>query len=167
MLRVRYHLGLQDSTFFVSFLFKNEIQFYVATFSTCLIMDFNFNIFKSKVNLKEEDDVIKPRLGLTDQAWQVEFNSSSNGNFCWWTLNNSEVDTIPAYSNVQSDIAGIVFMLLSIPGSILNLLLIVALLKNTKIRQEYLTRTVASIAITDLLWNMIWCPVLSLRYFTR
>ena len=130
-------------------------------------MDFNFNIFKSKVKLQDEDDFINPRLGLTDQAWQVEFNSSSNGNFCWWTLNSSEVDTTPAYSNVQSDIAGVVLMLLSIPGAILNFLLIVALLKNTKIRQEYLTKTVVSIAITDFLWNIIWCPVLSLRYFTR
>ena len=134
-------------------------------------MDFNFNIFKSKVNLPEDDDSINLRQGLkrglTDKAWQVEFNSSSNGDFCWWTLNSSEVDLTPAYSNVQSDIAGVVFMLLSIPGSILNFLLIVALLKNTKIRQEYLTKTVASIAITDFLWNIIWCPVLSLRYFTR
>ena len=130
-------------------------------------MDFNFNIFKSKLNLQEDVDLINTRLGLTDQAWQVEFNSSSNGNFCWWTLNSSEVDTTLAYSNVQSDIAGVVLMLLSITGSILNFLLIVALLKNTKIRQEYLTKTVVSIAITDFLWNIIWCPVLSLRYFTR
>ena len=130
-------------------------------------MDFNFNIFKSKVKLPEEDDSINLRLGLTDQAWKVQFNSSSNGKFCWWTLKSSEVDTSPAYSNGQSDIAGVVFMLWSIPGSILNLLLIVALLKNTKIRQEYLTKTVTSIAITDFLWNIIWCPVVSLRYFTR
>ena len=84
-------------------------------------MDFNFNIFKSKVNLPEDDDSINLRQGLkrglTDKAWQVEFNSSSNGDFCWWTLNSSEVDLTPAYSNVQSDIAGVVFMLLSIPIS--------------------------------------------------
>ena len=131
-------------------------------------MELNFNkLFNPEPLPAENDNFFGPRIGVTNQAWTVDFYTTNNGNFCWWTLNSTEVDASPVYSNAVSDLGGVLFMLLSIPGAILNFLLIVVLLKNTKIRQEYLTKTVASIAINDFVWSIFCAPVTSLRYFQR
>ena len=141
-------------------------------------MDLNFDFFKPKHDLSKDEITFGPRIGLTSESQKVDFNSSHNGDFCWWTLNSTKVDPWPVYVNQHSrttvvyadhasNLGGVIFAILSVPGAILNFLLIVALLKNTKIRQEYLTKTVVSIAITDFLWSIYWLPIMSLRYFTR
>ena len=141
-------------------------------------MEFNFDFFKPKPDLSIDENTFGPRIGRTSEAEQIAFNSSHNGAFCWWTLNSTKIDPIPVYvnqntrtdtvySNPESDFGGVIFALLSIPGALLNFLLIAALLKNTKIRQEYLTKTVVSIAMTDFLWSIFWLPIMSLRYATR
>ena len=132
------------------------------------IMEFNFNkLFNPEPDASNGDDFFGPRISKTNEAWKVDFDSPNNGNFCWWTLNSTEVDTISAYSNALSDLGGVLFLLLSILGLILNFLLIVVLLKNSKIRQEYMTKTVVSIAINDFCWSILLFPCKSLRFFLR
>ena len=131
---------------------------------------FNFRALSSDSNLNESD--LQNRIGSTANSYTLELNTSDYHEKCWWTLDNQSVSISPndntyAYSNTESDIAGLICTLESIVGAILSFILIVALLKNSELRKEYMTKTIVSIAITDLLFCVFFLPVMSLHYFTR
>ena len=71
------------------------------------------------------------------------------------------------YSDAESILGGLGATLEAIAGSILNLLVIVALIKNSHIRKEYMTRAIVSLASTDFLFSIVTLPMLAHRYFTR
>ena len=134
-------------------------------------MDFNFKWFKSDKPQTDFSENFGPRLGVTSTAYNISFNSSNYHDVCWWTLEAQsssipENDTTFAYSDITCYIAGAVFGIQSVIGTILNLLLIIALLRNAKLRKEYLTKTIISIVLTDFLWCVYFLPLMSLHYFT-
>ena len=59
----------------------------------------------------------------------------------------------------ESITAGITALITSIPGTILNSLVILAIMRSQALRKEYLTPSIASIAITDLLFSIYVFPV--------
>ena len=71
------------------------------------------------------------------------------------------------YSDGESILGGLGATLEAIAGSILNLLVIVALIKNSHIRKEYMTRAIVSLAATDFLFSIVTLPMLAHRYFTQ
>ena len=80
------------------------------------------------------------------------------------SLDNS---TDYCYSNAESVLAGLGATLEAIAGSILNLLVIVALVRNPYLRKEYMTTSIVSLAITDFLFSIVTLPMLAHRYFTQ
>ena len=102
---------------------------------------------------------------------EVYFNSSRYFNTCWikdgadremWENGNTSF----VYSQTESIAVGIVVAVMSIAGTILNLPVIIALLRNKDLRNEYTTPTIVSIATTDLLHSAGSLPVASLHFFT-
>ena len=71
------------------------------------------------------------------------------------------------YSEGESILAGLGATFQAIAGTILNLLVIVALLKNTNLRKEYLTPAIISLSLTDLLFSVVTLPALAHRYFSQ
>ena len=138
-----------------------------------------FGSFKPNPNSIDnvtEDDLLL-RLGLTRDSLKIsrsEFpeysaagSPSVSHEYCWWTLDTNVTDTSFAYSDVHSYVGGTIFTLQSIAGTILNFLFIVALLRNRKLREEYLTWTILSISITDFIWSVFVLPVNAVHFFTR
>ena len=108
----------------------------------------------------------------------VDFNDSKYFDKCW--MKNNETlfnirdllqrppdDKQFIYSEAESIIAGIATAFESIGGTILNFLIIAALLRNMDLRKEYLTPPIISIAIADFLHSIYTLPVMSLHFFTR
>ena len=69
------------------------------------------------------------------------------------------------YTDAQSIISGLIAALMSTAGTILNLLVILAILNNSKLRKDYLTPAIVSLASTDLVFSLAWLPFESLRLF--
>ena len=80
------------------------------------------------------------------------------------SLDNS---TDYCYSNAESVLAGLGATLEAIAGSILNLLVIVALVRNPYLRKEYMTTSIVSLAITDFFFSIVTLPMLAHRYFSQ
>ena len=100
------------------------------------------------------------RVNLTDAHMDI----------CYLKVDmNSELDnsTDYVYSDGESILAGLGATFQSIAGTILNILVIVALLKNTILRKEYLTPAIISLSLTDLLFSVITLPALAHRYFSQ
>ena len=74
-------------------------------------------------------------------------------------------DTSFAYTRGQAVFAGLGAAFESIAGTLLNLLIILALLKNSNLRKEYLSLAIVSLAATDLLFSLLVLPVASLQMF--
>ena len=135
-------------------------------------MDFNFGslkLLKPKPGISEDFGF---RLGNTKGAYNISFSSSDFNDVCWWTLEAQSAsimqnDSTAVHSDVTSYIAGTVTAIQSVIGVILNLLLIIALLKNSKLRTQYLTKAIVSILVTDLIWCVSILPMFSLRFFAR
>ena len=130
-------------------------------------MELNLLKFTADSNLNQDSF----RLGSTELAYTLEINSSNYHKECWWTLGEeitsiSANDTTFAYSTIEGGIAGIICALLGMIGTVLNFLLIVGLLRNPEIRKEYMTKSIVSIAITDLLFSVFLLPIMSFHYFT-
>ena len=135
---------------------------------------FNFRTLSSDSNLNEShfQTNYSGRMGSTANSFTLNLTTSDYHKKCWWTLENQSVsittdDNTFAYSNTESNIAGIICTLESIAGSILTFIFIVALLKNNELRREYMTKTIVSIAITDFLFCVFFLPIMSLHYFAR
>lgn len=92
---------------------------------------------------------------------------------CWLIVDHNtsfsrlSKDTHFVYSEAESITAGLVVAFESIVGSVLNLLVILALLKNSNLRKEYLTPAILSLALTDFLFSVFSLPVVSLHFFVR
>ena len=71
------------------------------------------------------------------------------------------------YSDAESILGGLGATLEAIAGSILNLLVILALIRNAHIRKEYMTRAIVSLATTDFLFSIVTLPMLAHRYFSQ
>ena len=71
------------------------------------------------------------------------------------------------YGDEESILAGLGALLQAIAGTILNLLVILALLKTKQLRKEYLTPAIVSLALTDLLFSAVTLPMLAHRYFSQ
>ena len=102
---------------------------------------------------------------------EVPFNTSKYFEKCWiqdgaaldlW----DHGDTSFVYSNLESIIFGIVIAIISTAGTILNFTVIMALLRSSELRNEYITPTIVSIAINDFLQNIYALPAFSLHFFT-
>ena len=59
------------------------------------------------------------------------------------------------------------FTPLSIVGVVLNLLVIVAILRNQDLRKEYLSFSILSLSLTDFLWSLSVTPLLALLGFLK
>ena len=87
---------------------------------------------------------------------KVDMNLSTTGNTdtCWMRCDNSlPTSNVTDLSSVLSDsetiASGIIRTLISIPGTILNVLVLLAIIRNQHLRKEYITPSIASIAMTD------------------
>ena len=104
---------------------------------------------------------------------EVPFNSSKYFTTCWIKIdpasNSSSLQSIDpsfAFSSTESLIAGLVNAFQSTGGTILNLLVFLAVLRSPKLRKEYLTPSIISIATTDVLFSLYTLSVHSLHWFT-
>ena len=90
----------------------------------------------------------------------VKFNSSEYFDTCWMKIDprNKTSPLLPShdtsfvYDETESMVAGYVSALESILGIILNVLVIATLLRNHKLRKDYLTPSIISISLADLLF---------------
>ena len=82
-------------------------------------------------------------------------------------LSKLDNSTDYCYSDGESILAGVGSTLQAIAGTILNLLVILALLKNQHLRKEYLTPAIISLSATDLIFSVITLPMLAHRYFVQ
>ena len=109
------------------------------------------------------DSSIKPLIDATndDICW-IKLNASSNV----YTFQKNDDDL--EFNDIQyaeTVAAGVVVTIESIGGSLLNLLVIIALLRNPQLRKEYLTPFIISNAMTDFLFSSVILPTLSIRCF--
>lgn len=104
----------------------------------------------------------------------VPLNSSDYFEMCWMNIDPKDPtlalnSTNPnyVYPVTASFIAGFVTAIQCIGGTILNLLVILALFRSTDLRKEYLTPSIMSIAVTDLMFSIYMMPIMAFTYFTR
>ena len=102
---------------------------------------------------------------------EVPLLTSDYFNTCWTKIDFATeryISEDPSfhYTNAQSVTEGVFNILLSISGIILNLLVILAILRNKEIRKEYLTPSILSISCTDLIFSMLSIPSLSIISLT-
>ena len=71
------------------------------------------------------------------------------------------------YSETGAMTAGGFNTLQGIVGAILNCMIILAILRNTDLRKEYLTPCIFSIAITDFLFSISVLPVMAMTFFQK
>ena len=71
------------------------------------------------------------------------------------------------YTDGESILAGVGSTFQAIAGTILNSLVILALLKNEHLRKEYLTPAIISLSATDLIFSLVTLPMLAHRYFLQ
>ena len=104
----------------------------------------------------------------------VKLNSSEYFDQCWLHVDPSS--TIPivrstdpsfVYTRTESIIFGVGYIPLSIMGSVLNLLVMLAILKSPELRKEYLTPSIFSIALNDFIFSICTIPIASLLGLMR
>ena len=100
-------------------------------------------------------------------------NYSKYFDHCW--MKNDSTSSYPllqsndprfVYTETESQIAGATNVLQCILGSGLNFLVLCAILRSSELRKEYLTPSIASIALTDFLYSIYPLPVLTHLYLT-
>ena len=103
----------------------------------------------------------------------VNFSSPYNDK-CWMTVDPEtdrfqflSNDTSFAYSGADSIVAGLGAAFESTVGTVFNLLVILAILNDAKIRKEYMSPAIISLAATDFLFSLLTLPVLSLLFFKK
>ena len=103
----------------------------------------------------------------------VRLNSSKYFEMCWnqtdldSNLSSFDVlDTSFVYSKSEAYVAGFVNGVQSIVGTILNMLVIIALLRNSELRKQPLTPSIISISITDLLFSGYILSVATIHWFS-
>ena len=110
------------------------------------------------------DSSIKPFIDATtyDMCW-IKSNASSN--VYTYQKNDAYLELIDNCAGYIA--AGVVMTIESIGGSIMNLLVIIALLRNPQLRNEYITPFIISNATTDFLFSTITLPTVSIFCFLR
>lgn len=105
---------------------------------------------------------------------EVDLYTSNHFNTCWTKIDPLEPtfhdvleDPGFSYSHSVALIAGILHTFESIGGSILNFLIILVVLRSKNIREENLTPSILSIAITDLIFSVYVIPVSAVTFFIR
>ena len=93
-----------------------------------------------------------------EKCWKHTFNETND-------LSGHKEDLDYVYSDFEANILGLIVAFMSITGTILNAFVIFALLRNQEIRKEYITPSIISIAITDLLFCVLCLPVHSFSFF--
>ena len=88
---------------------------------------------------------------------EIHFNSSNYFEKCWLKTNKSTLNlTVDIYlPEPQASIMAFVVAMQVIAGIVLNFLVIASLLRNQQLRNSYLTPSIVSIAITDLLFSFL------------
>ena len=71
------------------------------------------------------------------------------------------------HSKIDSIIGGIGTGLISIGGTFLNILIIIILLRSSKLRNEYLTPFIVSMSMADFGYSVFALPFQCIRYFTK
>ena len=104
----------------------------------------------------------------------INFTSSIYFEKCWMldnaTLASLEIDSSDPdfiYTETESIMDGTIIALQCIFGTILNFLVIVALLRNSELRMEYLTPTIISIAVANFIHSIYTLPILSVYFFVK
>ena len=99
-------------------------------------------------------------------------NTSKYFETCWIKMDpainmtSSDLpDTSFVYSMSESYVAGFVNAIQSVIGVILNTLVIVALLRNSELRQQPLTPSIISISVTDLLFSGFILSITTIHWF--
>ena len=100
-------------------------------------------------------------VNLTDSIYNFECYLKTDVNY------NLSNDTKFCYTPTESIVAGLGASLQGIAGTILNFLVIVALLGTKSIRHEYITPSILSLVVTDLLFSTVTLPIMATRYFVR
>ena len=108
-------------------------------------------------------------VALTDSEYNencwmpVDGTLDHNGN----QISNPVIsnDTSYVYDGIPTIWAGLGTGIESILGVILNGLIIMALLKNTKLRSDYLTPAIVSLALTDFLFSFLSLAPFSIHFF--
>ena len=102
---------------------------------------------------------------------EVPLLTSDYFNTCWTKIDfmtERYISDDPSfhYTYAQSVTEGVSNIVLSISGIILNLIVILAILRNKDIRKEYLTPSILSISCTDLFFSLLSIPALSIIALT-
>ena len=108
---------------------------------------------------------------------KVPMNNSTTENIetCWFYCDSSfststfhkATDLGLTVTEEESLAAGMTALITSIPGTILNFLVILAIIRSQVLRKEYLTPSIASIATTDLLFSIYVLPIAAHHHFKR
>ena len=114
-------------------------------------------------------------INVTESYYlKLYLNSSKYFNKCWLKrVNNLSADQEQmididfVYSDAESLLAGIVNVLQSGFGATLNFLILFILLRNPKLRNDNITPSIISIAITDFLFCAYPLPAISVHWFTK
>ena len=107
--------------------------------------------------LEKEGDVIvdyRPVCWMQTDSYPIQFEIRiDDGSFI--------------HSKIDSIIGGIGMGLISIGGTFLNILIIIILLRSSKLRSEYLTPFIVSMSLADFAYSIFGPPIQCIRYFTR
>ena len=105
---------------------------------------------------------------------KMYLNSSQYFDTCWLktvanltTDQEKIMDISFIYSNTESILAGFFNLLQSIFGATLNFLVLFVLLRNPKLRNDNITPSIISIAVTDFLFCAYPLPAISVHWFTK
>jgi len=79
----------------------------------------------------------------------------------------TENDTLFVYSELESVTAGVCAVIISTFGTLLNIIIILALLKSIEIRKEDFTRFVISLALCDIAFSLFVLPFNAVRFLLR
>ena len=101
-------------------------------------------------------------------------NTSKYFECCWLMVDpKKSIEAIESkdpsfvYSMAESTVSGLLAMLLSIVGAILNFLVICAIRRSRALRKEYLTPSILCLSIIDFVFSVYILSVRSLLGFTR
>ena len=104
----------------------------------------------------------------------VKINTSEYFDYCWLKVDPSSTDPIVrstdpsyVYSNTESILFGVGYIPLSVIGSVMNLLVILAILRSSELRKEYLSPSILSIALNDFIFSISTIPMASLLGFMK
>ena len=101
----------------------------------------------------------------------ISFDASEYFSTCWIQTSGEEyaetgnLDMSSLYSKPTLAAAGTITGIESFAGVILNAIILIILIRNSELRNEYLTPSIISIALTDFLFCLISLPILSLHFF--